>query len=113
MPFGFFGSLALLVLLGVLIPPLFAFVWPAGIARLAPFLVISILSGVALGVALFWWQAYPMMGVGFSGQGSTEGQSSFQQMLEGRYLFAGMGVLVAQVALCAVLRLVLGRGPST
>jgi hypothetical protein len=114
MPFGFFGSAAALVLLGVVMPLLFAFVWPGAVARPALFLAVMIASGVVSGIALFWWHASPMTNMGIAGERGAGNQSwhEFQTMLQTRYVWAAAGVVGTQLLLCAVLRMLLGRSAS-
>jgi hypothetical protein len=114
-PFGFLGSAAVLVLAGLAIPTLYAFVWPSGVARPAVFLAVTLATGAMAGVALFYWHALPLQGVGIAASHGASGESQAQFMagLRTRFIYAAVGVVGIQVALCLALCTALNRGSSS
>jgi hypothetical protein len=114
-PFGFLGSAAGLVLVGLAIPALYAFVWPGGVARAAVFLAVTLATGAMAGLALFFWHALPLQGVGIAAShgASDENQAQFMAGLRTRFTWAAVGVVGIQVALCLVLSPALNRGSSS
>ena len=114
MPFGFIGSAAVLVLLGSAIPVLLAFAWPGVVGRPGPFLAVGIAGAVIVGIAFFVWHASALANVGIAGQPAAGGkvEQVFLATMRARYSWAVVGVVGAELLLCTVLRMILGRGAS-
>lgn len=111
MPFGFFGSAAVLVLLSAVVALFYAFVWPASVAKLSLFLPVSLVLAVTIGALLFLWYLSLLSAVGISGAPSmsrTEA-NTLVETLRVRYAVACAATIAAEGFVCFVLQAILGR----
>ena len=109
-PFGFFGSLVVLLALAAALAACFVFVWPGVHARPLTILGSGLVLGAFASIAIWLWFLSPLKGIGIAGQGSSDGQSPdvLTAYMQQRYALVVVVVAVAQVSVIAVLRLWVG-----
>ena len=67
MPLGFFGSPLAILLLTLLTPFAYVYVWPRGVTRRPLFLVVTLSLALIVAVALEYWYLDAVVGGGIAG----------------------------------------------
>ena len=111
MPLGPIGTPAAILLLTLMVPVAFRYLWPGGVARPSLFLVLTLaLALVVAAIAIFWY-LQALVGVGISGPSARTSDSSalFEARMSTRFLTAAICAVLAQYWLCRGTQFFLGR----
>jgi hypothetical protein len=111
MPFGAIGTPAAILLVTLVVPVAFRYVWPGGIARPSLFLVVTLTLALIVAAFAIFWYFQALLGVGFSTPSSAtaNGSALFETQLRNRFFTAAICAVLAQYWLCRATQFFLGR----
>jgi hypothetical protein len=110
MPLALVGIPAILVLT-LVVPFAFRYLWPGGVARPRLFLVVTLTLALIVAAVAIAWFAQILVGIGIARPSARTADSNalFEARLRNRFFTASVAAVLAQYWLCRATRYFLGR----
>lgn len=101
MPLGVVGTPAAILMVTLLVPFLYRYVWPRAVTRRSRFFAISLTLGLVVAAVAIFWFLLALNGAGIA-TGSTNPSGPFEAQLRTRFLTAAMSAFSVQYVLCRI-----------